>query len=100
MGKRLCYFAQRTIGSLNRSRILMLRRPDKGRARVHAIIHTGPKSRPPGVCGFTICLPKMSMALLWLGMRQDDAELIVQLVKELPKFPRLSHSAPLEQICN
>ncbi len=35
-----------------------------------------------------------------LGVREDDAELIVQLVKELPKFPRLFHSAPLEQICN
>jgi hypothetical protein len=35
-----------------------------------------------------------------LGVRQDDAELIVQLVKELPQFPWLFHSAPLEQICN
>jgi hypothetical protein len=33
-------------------------------------------------------------------MREDDAELIVQPVKELEKFPRLFHSAPLEQICN
>jgi hypothetical protein len=35
-----------------------------------------------------------------LGMRQDDAQLIIQLVKKLPKFTRLIHSAPLEQICN
>jgi hypothetical protein len=34
------------------------------------------------------------------GVRQDDAELIVQLVKKLPKFLRLIHGAPLEQICD
>ena len=33
-----------------------------------------------------------------LGMREDDAELVVQLVKKLAKFQRLFHSAPLEQI--
>jgi hypothetical protein len=31
-------------------------------------------------------------------MREDDAELVVQLVEKLAKFPRLFHSAPLEQI--
>jgi hypothetical protein len=33
-------------------------------------------------------------------MSQDYAELVVQLVKELAKFPRLFHSVPFEQICN
>jgi hypothetical protein len=33
-------------------------------------------------------------------MRENDAELIVQLVKKLAKFLRLFHNAPLEQICN
>src|SRR5688572_32064634 len=35
-----------------------------------------------------------------LGMREDNAELIVQLVKKLTKFSWLFHGAPLEQICN
>ncbi len=35
-----------------------------------------------------------------LGMGEDDAELIVQLVKKVPKFSRLVHGSPLEQICN
>ena len=33
-------------------------------------------------------------------MGEDDAELVIQLVKELAKFSRLFHSAPFEQICN
>ena len=40
------------------------------------------------------------LLLQQLGVREDDAELIVQLVKKLAKFPRLFHSAPFEQICN
>jgi hypothetical protein len=41
-----------------------------------------------------------SLFLQELGVRQDDPELIVQLVKKVPKFTRLFHSAPFEQICN
>jgi hypothetical protein len=63
--------------------------------RAHRVEHTADDLRGTGAARFV-----GGFLLHELGMRQDDAELVVQLVKELPKFPRLFHSAPLEQICN